>query len=58
MTLTLTQTKTKTKTKTKTLTLTLPLTRYGIKGIPTLVLLDGEGNLVNASITGAHGQYL
>ena len=32
--------------------------KYGIKGIPTLVLLDGEGNLINGSITGAHAQYL
>jgi|TARA_B110001469_G_C9598337_1_gene297182 nucleoredoxin len=32
--------------------------KYGVKGIPTLVLLDGEGNLLNGSITGGHGQYL
>ena len=32
--------------------------KFGIRGIPTLVLLDGEGKLVNASITGGHGQYL
>ena len=32
--------------------------KYGVKGIATLVLLDGEGNLLNGSITGGHGQYL
>ena len=32
--------------------------KYGVKGIPSLVLLDGDGNLVNDNIRGAHGQYL
>jgi len=29
-----------------------------VKGIPALVLLDGDGNLVNGNIAGAHAQYL
>jgi len=32
--------------------------KYGVKGIPSLVLLDGDGKLVNGNIKGAHDQYL
>jgi len=32
--------------------------KYGVTGIPSLVLLDGNANLVNNNIRGAHGQYL
>ena len=32
--------------------------KYGVKGIPTLVLLDGAGELVDANIRGKHADYL
>jgi len=32
--------------------------KYGVRGIPTLTLLDGSGNLVNGNIRGAHGDHL
>merc|ERR1712199_117185 len=32
--------------------------KYGVRGIPTLVLLDGAGNLVEGNIRGSHGNYL
>jgi len=32
--------------------------KYGVQGIPTLVLLDGSGELVNGNIRGQHGDYL
>jgi thiol-disulfide isomerase/thioredoxin len=32
--------------------------KYDVKGIPSLVLLDGNGNTVNDNIRGAHAQYL
>uniref|UniRef100_A0A7S2GG69 protein-disulfide reductase n=1 Tax=Octactis speculum TaxID=3111310 RepID=A0A7S2GG69_9STRA len=32
--------------------------KYGVRGIPTLVLLDGSGNLVQANIRGQHANYL
>jgi len=32
--------------------------KYGVSGIPSLVLLDGNANLVNSNIRGAHSQYL
>merc|ERR1711907_1658 len=32
--------------------------KYGVRGIPTLVLLDGEGNLIESNIRGQHGTYL
>jgi len=32
--------------------------KFGVKGIPTLTLLDGEGNLVDGNIRGKHGEYL
>ena len=32
--------------------------KFGIRGIPTLVLLDGEGNLVKGNIRGQHDSYL
>jgi len=33
-------------------------TKYGVRGIPTLVLLDGDGNLVEGNIRGQHATYL
>mmetsp|Transcript_2492 Transcript_2492/g.2883 ORF Transcript_2492/g.2883 Transcript_2492/m.2883 type:complete len:156 (-) Transcript_2492:454-921(-) len=33
-------------------------TMYGVQGIPTLVLLNGDGELVNGNIRGQHGKYL
>merc|ERR1712216_8360 len=32
--------------------------KYGVRGIPTLVLLDGKGDLVEGNIRGSHGTYL
>merc|ERR1711939_270273 len=32
--------------------------KYGVQGIPTLVLLDGKGELVNGNIRGDHDKYL
>lgn len=32
--------------------------KYGVRGIPTLVLLDGEGKLVEGNVRGAHAKYL
>ena len=32
--------------------------KYGVRGIPTLVLLDGKGELVSGNIRGEHAQYL
>lgn len=32
--------------------------KYGVQGIPTLVLLDGSGELVNGNIRGQHGDCL
>ena len=32
--------------------------KYDVKGIPSLVLLDGDGNLVNGDIRGSHSDYL
>lgn len=31
---------------------------YGVRGIPTLVLLDGAGKLVQGNMRGQHGKYL
>ena len=33
-------------------------TKYGVRGIPTLVLLDGDGKLVEGNIRGQHAKYL
>ena len=33
-------------------------TKYGVQGIPTLVLLDGKGGLVSDNIRGDHAKYL
>jgi len=32
--------------------------KYGVRGIPTLVLLDGNGNLVSSNVRGQHNNYL
>merc|ERR1719330_722596 len=32
--------------------------KYGVKGIPTLVLLDGKGEVVKGNIRGEHDTYL
>ena len=32
--------------------------KYGVQGIPTLVLLNGSGELVNGNIRGSHADYL
>merc|ERR1712188_201033 len=32
--------------------------KYGVRGIPTLVLLDGKGELVEGNIRGRHGEFL
>ena len=32
--------------------------KYGVSGIPTLVLLDGNGELLQNNIRGQHTQYL
>merc|ERR1712057_54704 len=32
--------------------------KYGVRGIPTLVLLDGDGNLAEGNIRGNHANYL
>merc|ERR1712094_89289 len=33
-------------------------TKYGVRGIPTLVLLNGKGELVEGNIRGQHATYL
>merc|ERR1711918_213184 len=32
--------------------------KYGVRGIPTLVLLNGDGSLKEGNIRGKHGEYL
>merc|ERR1711959_647048 len=32
--------------------------KYGVRGIPTLVHLDGAGNLVDSNVRGRHGEFL
>lgn len=32
--------------------------KYGVSGIPSLVLLNGKGETVNTNIRGDHGKYL
>merc|ERR1711998_225324 len=32
--------------------------KFGVRGIPTLVLLNGEGELVEGNVRGKHGHYL
>merc|ERR1711972_647385 len=32
--------------------------KYGVRGIPTLIVLDGEGNLVTKDGRSEHGHYL
>merc|ERR1712159_265386 len=32
--------------------------KYGVRGIPTLVHLDGEGNTVEGNVRGRHGEFL
>jgi len=32
--------------------------KYGVRGIPTLVLLDGQGGLVEGNIRGRHDEFL
>ena len=32
--------------------------KYGVKGIPTLVLLNGEGEVLEQNIRGNHDKYL
>ena len=31
---------------------------YGVRGIPSLVLLDGDGRLVERNVVGRHGDFL
>ena len=31
---------------------------YGVRGIPSLVLLDGDGRLVEQNVRGRHGEFL
>ena len=31
---------------------------YGVRGIPSLVLLDGDGKLVKKNVRGRHGEFL
>jgi len=33
-------------------------TKYGVRGIPSLIILDGEGNLVTKEGRGGHAEYL
>eukprot|EP00656_Telonema_subtile_P023481 TRINITY_DN2493_c0_g1_i2.p1 TRINITY_DN2493_c0_g1~~TRINITY_DN2493_c0_g1_i2.p1 ORF type:complete len:136 (-),score=37.15 TRINITY_DN2493_c0_g1_i2:181-588(-) len=32
--------------------------KFGVRGIPTLVVLDGDGNTVSSNARGQHGDYL